>query len=250
MTNQILNSAKKRSERFVLDLVLTKIEETTKYNIKASEEPDFILTHRNGIIGVEIAKAYADNDNFITQRSKIIENRIIKILKRKGLFKELERNEKRSAERCNTFQILVPPFYLNEVEDDNLSRIPRLFEEWVNKGMSESQIFRVYENCSYKTKIEIIYCVGSVPVTINGKLMELCEEHPLHAIIKKKNDLLNGNFQVKNQNIKEWWLCLEVSEDSTLSACKYTVPSSYPNNYNRIFMVDSNRFRVYEFEIK
>ncbi len=244
-----LDYEKKRTERFVLDLVLAKLDKQGKMEIIETEEPDFILHNDENRIGVEITKAYCDNDNFIKERAKIIENRMIKILDSMNLYHQsYDFNILESKEMINkTYQVMVPPFYLNEVKDSDLNRLPLLFKEWLNNKMPEDLMFRCFDNYSTSTHVELIYTIGSIPIMENGELVELNEEHPLHAIMEKKNRLLNNRFRKNHPNIREWWLCLEVSEDSTLSACRYSIPSNYNNEYTRVFMVDTNRFRVYEF---
>lgn len=244
-----LDPEKKRAERLVLDLVLAKLGKQEKFEIIETEEPDFILYNNENHIGVEIAKAYCDNDNFIKKKAKIIENRMIKILESMNLYHQsnsstmLDLKERRNT----TYQVIVPPFYLNEVKDANLNRIPQLFKKWLNNKMPDDSMFRFFENYSPSTQVELIYTVGSIPIIENGELLELSREHPLHTIMEKKNRLLNNRFRKNYPNIREWWLCLEVSDDSTLSACSYSIPSNYNNDYARVFMVDTNRFRVYEF---
>ena len=248
MKERKIDSQKKRAERFVLDLVLTKLGKQGLMEISETEEPDFILhSSVDYNIGVEVAKAYCDNDNFITIRAKIIENRIKKTLKSYNLYHSKNIQWDIQEERNKTYQVMIPPFYLNEIKNSDLDQIPQLFREWITKKMPEDSMFRCFDNYSQSTQVELIYIVGSVPVIKNGELEELSESHPLHTIIQKKNELLNNHFCVAHPDFKEWWLCLEVPEDSTLSACRYTIPSNYDNNYTRIFMVDINRFRVYEF---
>lgn len=114
--------------------------------------------------------------------------------------------------------------------------------------MNSNEMFSVYDRYYPYTDVELIYMTASMPIMESNNLVPINESHPLHKIIKHKNDLLHKNYKPKNPNVKEWWLCLEITTDSTISACKYSFDSNYSNDFDRVFIVDPHRMRVFEIE--
>lgn len=243
---------KKSEEKVTLNILLYFLDKYNEFSIKENEEPDFILSNDKNVIGVEIAKVFYENDNFVGINAQGLKGDIIKILSKRGLYQKMIKDST-SPEGCKyqhvkNYQVLLPPFVIAELDDQTRNVITKLFTEWLDSGMADSSMFSVFDKYHPYTEVELIYTTCSMPIMDGDDLASVNENHPLHKIIEHKNHLLQKNYKLKNPEVREWWLCLEVTTDSTISACKYSIDANYPNKFDRIFIVDPNRLRVYELE--
>lgn len=243
---------KKFEERITLDVLLTFLDKIKSISVRDSEEPDFILNDNGEIIGVEIAKAFYKNKNFIGINANKLKGDLIKSLSKRGLYQRGIKSKTSAKEYVyqyvKSYQVLLPPFIINELDDKRRQDIINSFENWLNAEMPDSRMFSVHDKYYFYTDIDLIYMTGALPVMEDDTLASITINHPLHEIISHKNELLIKNYLPKNPNIKKWWLCLETTTDSTISACKYSFNAHYPNKFDRVFIVDTNRFQVYEID--
>lgn len=243
---------KKFEERITLEVLLAFLDKKSEVSIIDNESPDFVLTDAGAKIGVEIAKVFYHEDNFIGQNANRLKRDIIKILSERGLYQKLIKDPS-SIEGCRyqhvkSYQFLLPPFAIQELNDDIRAKITNSFADWLDNGMPENNMFSVHDRYYRYTDVELIYMTCSMPILDGEDLAPITQDHPLHEIIEQKNDLLQRKYVLNNPCITEWWLCLEVTTDSTISACKYSFEKNYPNRFDRVFIVDPNRFRVFEIE--
>ncbi len=243
---------KKFEERITLDVLLTFLDKNGSVSVVNGEEPDFIINDNGTNIGVEIAKVFYNNDNFIGINANKLKTDLIKYLSNRGLYQRGIKDKSSDYgyvyQYVKSYQVLLPPFIIEELDAELRQAIVNSFDNWINAGMNSNEMFSVYDRYYPYTDVELIYMTASMPIMEGDNLAPINENHPLHKIINHKNELLHKNYKQKNPNVKEWWLCLEITTDSTISACKYSFDTNYPNSFDRVFIVDPHRLRVYEIE--
>lgn len=242
--------SKKLEEREVLELLLHFLNKNSSAPLIERESPDFLIQENGKNIGVEITKAYYKK-NYIAENTECLKCDIKEILKQYKLY---ESNDdifikgdinKIITRKC--YQIKLPPFVIDNLTKDIRKKISTAFDSWIKSGFPSDEMFTVFDTFSPKTTVELIFMVGSMPILDNNnKLCPISLGHPLNRIIEHKNELLIKNYIPNNPNIDEWWLCLETPWDSPIKACQYSLDGTYKNRFDKIFMIDKYRYRIYE----